>query len=52
VTNYIAARYPGVAPVADTYPLSALHAADAQAKITGISTFYLPPRDQAPSTGR
>ena len=47
VTNYIASRFPTIAPVIEHYPLSALHDPDTQAKVTGISTFYLAPKDTA-----
>jgi hypothetical protein len=45
--NYIGSRYPGVPPTIDSLPLSRLHDPEVQAKITGISTFYLAPRDVA-----
>ncbi len=48
VTNYIASRFPTIPPVIEQYPLSALHDPDIQTGITGISTFYLAPRDTAP----
>lgn len=48
VTNYIASRFPTIPPVIEQYPLSALHDPDIQRAITGISTFYLAPRDTAP----
>ena len=47
VTNYIASRFPTIPPVIEHYPLSALHDPDTQARVTGISTFYLAPRDSA-----
>jgi len=47
VTNYIASRFPTIDPVIEHYPLSALHDPDTQAKVTGISTFYLAPKDCA-----
>ncbi|MFN9620986.1 MAG: SAM-dependent methyltransferase [Synechococcaceae cyanobacterium] len=48
VTNYIASRFPTIPPVIEHYPLSALHDPDTQGRVTGISTFYLAPRDTAP----
>jgi hypothetical protein len=48
VINYIASRFPTIPPVIEHYPLSALHDPDTQARVTGISTFYLAPRDAAP----
>jgi len=47
VTNYIASRFPTIPPVIEAYPLSALHDPEIQGRITGISTFYLAPRDTA-----
>jgi hypothetical protein len=49
VVNYVASRYPGIEPVADSRPLAAFRDPDAQAKVTGISTFYLPPSQAAPA---
>ncbi len=45
VTHYIASRFPTVPPTIEVYPLATLHDPVTQAKVTGISTFYLPPRD-------
>ncbi len=45
VTNYVASRYPTIPSTIETYPLSALHDPEIQKKVTGISTFYLPPKD-------
>jgi hypothetical protein len=45
VTHYVASRFPTVPPTIEAYPLGALHDPATQAKVTGISTFYLPPRD-------
>ncbi|WP_170565727.1 SAM-dependent methyltransferase [Ruegeria atlantica] len=47
VTNYIGARYPTLDPVIDVYQLSDLHDPDVQAKITGLSTLYIPPKEVA-----
>ena len=49
VVNYVASRYPGIEPLADTRPLAAFRDPDVQAKVTGISTFYLPPKEAAPA---
>ncbi len=49
VTNYVASRYPGASPIIENYTLSQLHDPEIQARITGISTFYLAPRDVAPA---
>ena len=49
VVNYVASRYPGIEPLADSRPLAAFRDPDAQAKVTGISTFYLPPKEAAPA---
>ena len=48
VTNYVASRYPGAPPVIERYTLDRLHDPEVQALITGISTFYLAPRDVTP----
>lgn len=45
VTHYVASRFPTVPPTIEVYPLSALHDPVTQTKVTGISTFYLAPRD-------
>ncbi|WP_256077369.1 SAM-dependent methyltransferase [Massilia sp. YIM B04103] len=45
VTHYVASRYPTIPPLIETYPLSRLHEPDIQLRVTGISTFYLAPRD-------
>lgn len=47
VTHYMASRFPTVPPTIEVYPLSALHDPATQARVTGISTFYLAPRDNA-----
>jgi Tetrapyrrole (Corrin/Porphyrin) Methylases len=49
VTHYIGSRYPTIAPLIEKLRLSELHDPERQLKITGISTFYLPPRDVRPS---
>jgi Tetrapyrrole (Corrin/Porphyrin) Methylases len=49
IVNYVASRYPGIEPLADSRPLAAFRDPDAQAKVTGISTFYLPPKEAAPA---
>lgn len=49
VTHYIGSRYPTVPPLVETWPLSKLHEPPLQAGITGLSTFYLPPRDVVPT---
>lgn len=45
VTHYVASRYPTIPPLIEVFPLEALHNPDVQIKVTGLSTFYLPPRD-------
>lgn len=45
VTHYVASRYPTIPPLIETYPLSRLHEPEIQLRVTGISTFYLAPRD-------
>ncbi|RVD79585.1 SAM-dependent methyltransferase [Pseudomonas koreensis] len=49
ITHYIASRYPGVAPVVEHFPLSALHDPQVQVRFTGISTFYIAPKVSRPS---
>ncbi len=45
ITHYIASRYPTIEPLIEIYPLSALHEPNNQERINGISTFYIPPKD-------
>jgi hypothetical protein len=45
VTHYVASRYPTILPLIETYRLSELHDPVIQSRITGLSTFYLAPRD-------
>jgi hypothetical protein len=47
VTHYVASRYPTIEPTIERYPLSALHDPAVQSLVTGISTFYLAPKDNA-----
>lgn len=47
ITHYVASRYPSIEPTIETYTLQELHDPRTQAEITGVSTFYLPPRDPA-----
>lgn len=49
ITHYIGSRYPTIDPLIEIYPLSQLHEPNVQEKITGLSTFYLPPRDVIPT---
>lgn len=48
LTHYVASRYQTLPPVIEKYRLSELHDPVVQTRITGISTFYLAPRDIAP----
>jgi hypothetical protein len=45
VTHYIASRYPPIPPLIEVFPLEELHNPDVQVRITGISTFYLAPKE-------
>lgn len=45
ITHYVASRYPVVPPLIEIFQLSELHDPSVQARITGLSTFYLAPRD-------
>lgn len=49
VVNYVGSRYPGVAPQIDRQTIASLRDPQVQARVTGISTFYLPPRTVAES---
>ena len=49
VTHYIGSKYPTIPPLIEKYRLSELHDPETQSRITGISTFYLSPRDVKPS---
>jgi hypothetical protein len=49
VTHYIGSKYPTIPPLIEKYRLSELHNPETQSRITGISTFYLSPRDVKPS---
>ncbi|MBZ5710981.1 SAM-dependent methyltransferase [Nannocystis pusilla] len=49
VVNYVGSRYPGVDPVIDRLTIASLRDPATQNWITGISTFYLPPRQAAPA---
>jgi len=48
ITHYIGSRYPTIESLIEIYKLSSLHDPDNQIKITGLSTFYIPPRDAVP----
>ncbi|TWI42435.1 tetrapyrrole (corrin/porphyrin) methylase-like protein [Pseudoduganella flava] len=45
ITHYVASRYPTIAPLVEQYRLADLHDPAVQIRITGLSTFYLAPRD-------
>ncbi len=48
VINYVGSRYPGTDPVTDEHTVRSLRQPEAQATVTAISTFYIPPRDGRP----
>lgn len=48
VTNYIASRFSAIPPVIEVFSLDALHDPALQSRVTGISTFYLAPKDPVP----
>lgn len=48
ITHYIGSRYPGSDPLIQVVRLADLHNPDRQRDITGLSTFYIPPRDAIP----
>ena len=43
VINYIGSRYPGLPPLIDEQTIASLRNPEKQTRVTGISTFYLPP---------
>ncbi len=45
VTHYIASRYPAIPPLIEVFSLAELHNPAVQIKITGLSTFYLAPKE-------
>ncbi|MFM7576541.1 MAG: SAM-dependent methyltransferase, partial [Microcystaceae cyanobacterium] len=47
VTNYIGSRYFGIEPTTDVYTLQQLYEPEIQREVTGISTFYLAPKEAA-----
>lgn len=49
VTNYVASRYPTIKPEIETLPLHRFHDPAIQARVTGVSTFYLAPKDAIPA---
>lgn len=49
ITHYVASRYATISPTIETYRLHELYDPRVQSKITGISTFYLPPKNSAPA---
>jgi Tetrapyrrole (Corrin/Porphyrin) Methylases len=49
IVHYIASRYPTIPPIIESYTLQALYDPKKQLKITGISTFYIPPKQVAPA---
>jgi hypothetical protein len=49
ITHYIGSRYPGTDPLIQVSRLADLHDPARQRDITGLSTFYIPPRDVVPT---
>ncbi|UTW64090.1 hypothetical protein KFE98_08110 [bacterium SCSIO 12741] len=49
VIHYIASRYPTLDPLIERYSLEELHRPENQAGITGLSTFYLAPKEVVPT---
>ena len=49
ITHYIGSRYPTIDSLIETYALQELHDPKVQTTITGLSTFYIPPRDVVPT---
>jgi hypothetical protein len=48
LTHYIAAQYPGVEPIVERYTIAQLRQPEIAKRVTGISTFYLPPKSVRP----
>jgi hypothetical protein len=48
LTHYIAAQYPGVEPIIERLTIAQLRQPEIAKRITGISTFYLPPKSMRP----
>ncbi|KFF72154.1 hypothetical protein IW01_05150 [Pectobacterium brasiliense] len=48
IINYVASRYPGIPPTIEQYCIRDLYDPSVQQRVTGISTFYLPPKDVRP----
>ncbi|WP_224753822.1 SAM-dependent methyltransferase [Paenibacillus terricola] len=47
VIHYIGSRYPGIDPLIGEHTIGSLRDPETQTTVTGISTFYLPPKDAA-----
>lgn len=47
ITHYIASRYATVKPTIETFVLSKLYHPEIQIQFTGISTFYIPPKEES-----
>ena len=45
IVHYIGSQFPTVSPVIERVPLSAFRSPEASKRVTGISTFYIPPKD-------
>jgi precorrin-6B methylase 1 len=48
LTHYIAAQFPGVEPIIERLTIAQLRQPEIAKRITGISTFYLPPKSLRP----
>jgi hypothetical protein len=48
LTHYIAAQYPGVEPIVERFTIAQLQQPEIARRITGFSTFYLPPKSVRP----
>jgi hypothetical protein len=49
VVHYIGSRYPGIEPRIDRHTIATLRDPEVQAEVSGISTFYLPPKITIPA---
>jgi hypothetical protein len=48
LTHYIAAQYPVVEPIVECFTIAQLRQQEIARRITGVSTFYLPPDSVRP----
>ncbi|AWF80534.1 hypothetical protein BTJ40_06765 [Microbulbifer sp. A4B17] len=49
IIHYVGSRYPTIEPLKEKLSLHQLHDPEVQTNISGLSTFYIPPRDVIPT---